>query len=161
MVHRSEAADWVTGRLHPSARGFFDPFDQVGWMASILESLAATKELIVAFGAGAYVLWLRWRRLKQREREEVIQAQKDRLDTFLQRTLRVEAAQRETTDPKQLDGLLNEVTETKLRALQEFTDEELRGDRTFSIFLTQCSSLIMRIQLKMVKQMLEKNQAEP
>jgi len=55
-----------------------------------------------------------------------------------------------TTDPVRLREFLDEVTRIKLRALQEFTEEELRGDTAFSIFLMQCSSLISRLQLNIL-----------
>ena len=32
----------------------------------------------------------------------------------------------------------------------EFTDEELRADQAFAIFLMQCANLINKIQLKMI-----------
>ena len=47
-------------------------------------------------------------------------------------------------------GVFDEVTQIKLRALQELTAEGLRGDRTFSIFLIQCSNLSNNIQLKIL-----------
>lgn len=34
--------------------------------------------------------------------------------------------------------------------VQEFTEEELRGDQAFSIFLTQCANLISKLQLKII-----------
>ena len=53
-----------------------------------------------------------------------------------------------TDDPKKLRGYLDEVTHIKLRALDELTDEDLRGDQMFTIFLTQCSNLSRKLQLK-------------
>ena len=97
-----------------------------------------------------YLLWIRWRSLKKRERQEHLQAQKDHLDEFLKETLKIELAQMETSDPKRLRELFEQVTQIKLQALQELTEEELRGDRTFSIFLIQCSNLSNNIQLKIL-----------
>ena len=57
-----------------------------------------------------------------------------------------------TTDIEKLQKYLDDVTRIKLKALHEFTEEELRGDRSFSIFLTQCANLISKIQLKIVSQ---------
>ena len=45
--------------------------------------------------------------------------------------------------------MLDEVTRIKLKALRQLTHEDLRGDRVFLIFLTQCASLIGKIQAKM------------
>ena len=103
-----------------------------------------------ALGAGLYLLWIRWRSLKDRERRERLQKQKDHLDKFLKETLQIELAQMETSDPKKLLGLLDQVTRVKHRALKELTEEELRGDRSFSIFLMQCSNLSNKIQFRML-----------
>ena len=115
-----------------------------------MESLAATKELLFALGAGLYLLWIRWQSLREREKQAQLQAQKDDLDKFLRETLQVERAQLETSDPKRLRELLDKVTRIKLQALQQLTEEELRGDRTFSIFLLQCSNLSSNIHLKIL-----------
>ena len=76
--------------------------------------------------------------------------QKERLDAFLDQTLRIERDQMGTDDADVLQRLLDEVTTIKLDALQEFTDEELRGDQSFSIFLMQCANLINKIQIKIM-----------
>jgi TRAP transporter TAXI family solute receptor len=150
LIPRKQITEWMPIPMHPAAREFFYPEDHMGWLANVMESLAAMKELLFALGAGLYLLWLRCRSLKEREREEHLQAQKDRLDRFLTETLEIEVAQMDTTDPKRLQSLLDQVTGIKLRALKELTAEELRGDRTFSIFLLQCSNLSNNIQLKIL-----------
>lgn len=150
LIPRREAAAHVPARFHSVAQRYFNPADNIGYMANVMESLAATKELLFAFGAGVYLLWLRWRRLKSREMETAFRRQKEQLDALLVQTLRIEEAQMRTTDTAQLRTLLDNVTRIKLRALHELTEEELRGDRTFSIFLTQCANLINKIQLKII-----------
>ena len=150
LITPSEATSWVPFRLHPVSRSYYNPADRIGFLASVMESLAATKELLFALGAGAYLVWLRWRRLQLKERDAKIQAQKDHLDTLLEKTLKIEREQMSTTDPQRLRQFLDDVTRIKLRALQEFTEEELRGDTAFSIFLMQCSSLISRLQLNIL-----------
>ncbi len=150
MIAPNEASSWVPFRMHSVSRSYFNPADRIGFVASVMESLAATKELLFALGAGAYLAWLRWRRLRRKERDAKIQAQKDHLDTLLEKTLRIEREQMGTTDPERLREFLAEVTRIKLRALQEFTEEELRGDTAFSIFLMQCSGLISRLQLNIL-----------
>ena len=52
------------------------------------------------------------------------------------------------TDPARLNKFLDEITEIKLKALEQLTDETLRGDRVFSIFLMQCANLINKLQFK-------------
>ena len=66
---------------------------------------------------------------------------------LLDETIRIETEQMNTEDPKQLRGYLDEVTRIKLGALDELTDEDLRGDQMFTIFLTQYSNL-SKLQLK-------------
>ena len=152
LIPRHEATRWVSTRLHPEAHRYFHPTDDLGFMANVMETLAAGKELLFAIGAGIYLLWHRWRRLRDRENQEAISRQKERLDRFLEETLRIEAAQMNTVDVEQLQKYLDDVTRIKLKALHEFTEEELRGDQSFSIFLMQCANLISKIQLKIVSQ---------
>jgi TRAP transporter TAXI family solute receptor len=150
LIPRENALDWAPVPQHPVSRRYFDPQDRIGWLASVMESIAATKELLFALGAGLYLLWDRWRRLKEREERESVRRQKEHLDTFLQRTLRIEAEQMDTKEPEKLQGFLDQITKITLQALTELTHEDLRGDRTFSIFLMQCANLISKIQLKIV-----------
>lgn len=150
LIPRKQIAEWTPIPLHPAAHNYFYPEDRIGWLANVMESLAATKELLFALGAGLYLLWMRWRSIKERENQDNLQAQKDHLDKFLTETLEVELAHMKTSDPTKLRELLDQVTQIKLRALHELTEEELRGDRTFSIFLIQCSNLSNNIQLKIL-----------
>ena len=148
LVPLRDAREWSPRPLHPRASGYFDPFDRVGWLANVMESLAALKELLFALGAALFLISQRWRRLKEREQEQELKGLKERLDSFLDRTVRIERAQMQMEDPKQLKECLDEVTRIKLEALSELTDEDLRGDRMFSIFLSQCASLVTKIQAK-------------
>ena len=107
-------------------------------------------------GAGIYILWIRWRRLKEKESQELLSRQKEHLDEFLEKTLRLEELQMKTFDADELRELLDEVTRIKLKALYEFTEEEVRSDQSFAVFLDQCSSLISRIQLKIMSPMRER-----
>lgn len=152
LIARQEAPQWTATRMHPTAQRYFNPEDNIGAMVSVMESLVATKELLFALGAGIYLLWIRWRRLKEKELEAIIHRQKERLDRFLMETLRIEKEQSQTNDIEKLHGYLESVTRIKLQALQELTEEELRGNQEFSIFLDQCSHLIGRMQLKILSQ---------
>ena len=150
LIRRNQAVAWVPTRLHPVASRYFSPSDEIGRMANVMESLAATKELLFALGAGFYLLWLRWRRLKENEREAFISEKKEHLDTFLEKTLEIERDQMVTDELVKLRDFLDQVTRIKLQALQQFTEEQLRGDQSFSIFLDQCAGLISKIQLKII-----------
>ena len=136
--------------MHPIAQRYFNPADNFGMMANVMESLAATKELLFALGAGIYLIWIRWRRMEERELQEIMEHQKEHLDRFLNQTLQIERAQIKSDDVEELQGYMAAVTEIKLKALQELTEEELRGDQAFSIFLDQCSNLIGKIQMKIL-----------
>ena len=150
LIPRSQALDWCPIEPHPVSRGYFDPVDRLSSIAAMMESIAATKELLFAFGAGLFLLWRRAERHRRRAHDRVLQTEKDRLDAMLQQTLSIEMAQMRTSDPRTLRKMLDEVTTIKLRALRELTEEELYADQAFSIFLMQCSSLISKIQLKII-----------
>lgn len=150
LIPREEASKRVPTRFHPVAQRYFHPEDNIGYITKVMESIVATKELLFAIGAGLYLLWIRWRGLKRRESQEAISRQKEHLDVLLEETLRIEEVQMRTTDVEELRTLQDRVTQIKLKALQEFTEEELRGDRAFSIFLTQCANLISKLQLKII-----------
>ena len=152
LIERSEAPQWTATTMHPTAKRYFNPEDDIGAMVNVMEAVVASKELLFAIGAGIYLLWIRWRRLKEKELEAVVHRQKKRLDQFLTETLQIEKNQAQATDIDQLQELVDAVTRIKLRALQELTEEELRGNQEFSIFLDQCSQLIGRIQLRMLSQ---------
>lgn len=151
LIERRDAPQWTVTKMHPAAQRYFNPEDNIGAMVAFMESIVAAKELLFAIGAGMYLLWIRWRRLKERELAAQISRQKDRLDSFLMETLDIEREQADTTDVEKLQGYLDGVTNIKLQALQEFTEEDLRGNQEFSIFLDQCSHLISRIQRKLLR----------
>lgn len=150
LISRTDADQWISTRLHPTAHDYFHPADNMSWIKEIMESINATKELLVALGTGFYLLWLRWRRLKAREDDAILNEQKDRLDWFLQQTLRIEQSQMHSKHVQELQDFLDEVTAIKLQALRELTEEGLRGDQSFSIFLDQCAGLRNKIQLKIL-----------
>lgn len=149
LIKANEARDWPLMPLHPLAQSYFRPYEGIDLLASLMESLAATKELLFALVAGLYLVWSGYRRMKEREEADELQKLKDHLDTFLDETIRIEKAQMETQDAGELEGYLNEVTTIKLTALEQLSHEGLRGDRTFLIFLTQCANLIAKIQRKL------------
>jgi len=150
LIARRDAPQWISTRLHPVAQRYFHPSDEIGFTANVMESLAATKELLFALGAGIYLVWMQWRRMKEQESQELLSQQKERLDVLLEETLAIEREQMHVYDRAQLQKFLSQVTNIKLTALHEFTEEELRGDQAFSIFLDQCSSLINKMQLKLI-----------
>ena len=117
-------------------------------MANVMESLAALKELAVAFVAGLYLLWDRWRRQHEKEIAARLSEDKEKLDTLLAQTVEIERQYSETNTLESLQGMLRRIMQIKIQALEELTHESLRGDRVFLIFMTQCSSLINSLEAK-------------
>ena len=148
LFQKDESSQYSPGPLSEEAELFFHPADRIGEMANIMESIAAFKELAFALFAGVYLLWGRFRRLEEREKSRFVQEEKDQLDELLTETLEIEEAQLEVSDPVRLQAMMDEVTEIKLRALRQLTHEDLRGDRVFQIFLTQCANLMHKLQAK-------------
>lgn len=149
LIPRHKVLENTKLRWHPVARAYFDPFDQLGFTANVMESLAAVKELLVALGAAIFLCWDRWHRWRQAQKQSEMQKLKDRLDEFLTQTIEIERQFLESTSPSRLQELLDEVSLVKLQALQELTHEDLRGDRMFSIFLLQCGNLSQALQGKL------------
>lgn len=149
LMTPAEAREWSQAPMHRAAREYLDPYGGIDTLANFMESLAAGKELLFALAAGLYLLWDRYRRLKEREHSREVRAMKDRLDVLLADTTRIERAQMETDDTRALRTYLDEVTRIKLKALDELTHEDLLGDRMFLIFLIQCGNVINKIQAKL------------
>ncbi|MCW8132339.1 MAG: TAXI family TRAP transporter solute-binding subunit [Planctomycetota bacterium] len=149
VLSRKDAQDWPEMTMHPAARAYHDPYAGIGLLANFMESIAAIKELLFALGAGLYLAWDRYRKMQERAKQAEFTRQKEHLDDLLNETVKIEKAQMDTEDPKKLKEFLDEVTRIKLRALDELTHEDLRGDQFFAIFLAQCANLIRKIQSKL------------
>lgn len=148
VMTASDARQWSKLPLHPVTQTYFEPYKGLVLLKDFMESIVATKDLMFALGAGIYFLWL-WRRKvvsRKDQAERAIHMQK--LNAWLDETIRIEKEQMKTDDPNRLRGYLEEVTQIKLHALGELTDEDVRGDQLFTIFLTQCSNLSRKLQLK-------------
>ncbi len=148
MLNIEEVRQQQDLKLHPRAMQYFHPADQIGYMANVMESLAALKELAVAFVAGLYLLWDRWRRQHEKEIAARLSEDKEKLDALLAQTVEIERKYSETNALESLQGLLRRIMQIKIQALEELTHESLRGDRVFLIFMTQCSSLINSLEAK-------------
>jgi len=161
LLSRAAAGRPLPTPFHPTARQYFYPTDRVGHMADIMESLAATKELLFAMIAAGYLVWTRWNRMKEMERQLELNSQKEQLDIYLEKTLVIERRQMGTGDPAKLEDCLAELSRIKIKALKEFTDEELRADQAFSIFLLQCSNVMLDIRMKLSAQPAGKGRTRP
>jgi TRAP-type uncharacterized transport system substrate-binding protein len=151
LITRYEARSYLARMpLHETARDYFYPFD-VGATATLIEAIAGTKELLFALGAGVFLLWRVGKRRHEQEQEAVLKLNRNQLNHFVDETLAIERAQMHATDPARLEKLLDEITQLKLKALNQLTENEVRGDRMFSIFLLQCANVINKIQLKIMR----------
>lgn len=149
IMSAEEASQWAKLPLHQLTQTYFEPYKGLVLLKDFMESIVATKDLLFTLGAGFYVLWL-WRRKVLKKRTEAeLAIYRRRLNALLDETIRVENEQMHTDDTARLGALLDEVTRIKLRALDELTDEDLRGDQMFAIFLSQCSNLSRKLQLRM------------
>lgn len=148
MLNIEEVRQQQDLKLHPRAMHYFHPADQIGYMADVMESLAALKELAVAFVAGLYLLWDRWRRQHEKEIAARLSEDKEKLDALLAQTVEIERKYSESNTLESLQGMLRRIMQIKIQALEELTHESLRGDRVFLIFMTQCSSLINSLEAK-------------
>jgi TRAP transporter TAXI family solute receptor len=151
LISARDAANWPLYPLHQASRSYYEPYRDIDVLANFVESLAGIKELLFALGAGVYLLWYQWHRIREREIETAFRLQRKDLDDFLNQTARIEKAQMHTDDPKQLKKYLDEITRIKLQALEEFTDENMRTDSLFSIFLIQCANLKRSIESKIIR----------
>lgn len=136
--------------LHKSSSQFFFPTDQIGVVANIMETLAAFKELAVTLALGIYILWNQRKDELKKLSEQQLVKDKEKLDKFLDETIRLENAVIKCSSRNELAQLGEEVTSLKLRALDELTNEALRGDNLFLIFMMQCSALLENIQKRMM-----------
>ena len=151
LIPAREAKEWDLLPVHPAARSYYDPYEGIGLLANLLEGLAGIKEVLFALGAGLYLLWLRRRRTQAEQNLRLLQTQREALEKLMDETVRIERAQMDCTDADRLEGYLDEVTLLKLEALGELSHADLRGDRLFLIFLTQCANLIRKIQSRLIQ----------
>ncbi len=149
LVSFEDAVRWRIFPMHEASLRYFEPYKGMDWFANLMDSLAGAKELLFAFVAGLYLLWRRRLDLRAAQAQAEMIAQREVLDGFLERTVELERGQMDEEDPVRLKQCLDEVTHTKLAALDELTHTELRGDRRFLVFLSQCANLSRKIESKL------------
>ncbi|MEK7485613.1 MAG: TAXI family TRAP transporter solute-binding subunit [Planctomycetota bacterium] len=136
--------------LHPAVQIYRDPYRGIGLLGDFLEWLAALKEVIFAFFASGYFFWTWKQKIKENKEKQILLTQQSQLSLLMNEVIAVERAHMETNDPILLKQYLDEVTNIKLQALDDLTHGHLRGDDLFSIFLTQCTGVIRKIQEKCI-----------
>ncbi|MCI5138127.1 MAG: TAXI family TRAP transporter solute-binding subunit, partial [Candidatus Electrothrix sp. AR1] len=148
LLPLKEVRGWSEIPLDQTAQEYYNPLRRMEVFATRMEAFAAVKELFFAFLAISYFFWLRFNEL--RRKEERIQAlkMKEELDVFLQETIALDRKQMQSESPEELRSIIDQITEIKIKALEELTNEQLQSDQMFSIFLIQCHNLIFKIQNK-------------
>lgn len=154
LMNKGEAVDLSTTNWHPTSFGYLQPYAGIDTLATFLESLSAAKELFVAVIALLWLGWQRYRTLSEEERNQNFLIQKERLDIFVNRTLELDRQLTETTCTDELRELHRKTTELQHLALTELTEDDLRGDRMFSIFLEQSNSLCRKIENRLLSRRL-------
>ncbi|WP_269539645.1 TAXI family TRAP transporter solute-binding subunit [Cerasicoccus fimbriatus] len=154
LLSQTEAEERLAPNWHPASHNYLQPYAGIDTVASFLESLSAAKELIVAFIALFWLGWQRYRQLREEERKESLQIQKERLDIFVNRTLELDKELNDTTCTEELRALHRKTTELQHLALTELTGDDLIGDRMFSIFLEQSNSLCRKIENRLLSRRL-------
>ncbi|MDA7977487.1 MAG: hypothetical protein MPJ50_01800 [Pirellulales bacterium] len=150
LISQTEVlSQYLNSSFHPAAQAYFQPFDP-SELATWTELLAGGKDLLVAFAAGMFLLYgFRTRMVRRRDEAQVIE-EKEVLDEYLEQTIKLESEQWNCRDPDKLEEILAKITAIKIEALHKLSHEDLRSDRTFSIFLMQCANVINKIQMKIL-----------
>ncbi|MCI5167322.1 MAG: hypothetical protein D3903_14810 [Candidatus Electrothrix sp. GM3_4] len=134
--------------LDQTAQDYYNPLRRMEVFATRMEAFAAVKELFFAFLAISYFFWLRFNELRKREAIRQNNIMKEELDGFLQETIALDRKQMQSESLEELRSIIDQINEVKIKALEELTNEKLRSDEMFSIFLMQCHNLICKIQNK-------------
>jgi TRAP transporter TAXI family solute receptor len=150
VLSANAARNYDAAVMHPSVANYHNPSAALNRVAQALEFISKSKEALLAVVAFALLLWGLVRRWREQAANAADQAQKQKLDDFIARTLTVELEQMEVTDAEQLRPFLRRVTQIKQEALRELTREKVRGDHLFAIFLSQCAALSEKIQMRMM-----------
>ncbi len=150
LLSAKAAKEYDAAVMHPSVAKYHDPSAGLNRLSQGLELISKSKEALFGVGAFALLIWSWVRRRREQVAATADQAQRQKLDDFIGRTLTVELEQMEVAEPEQLRRFLRRVTQIKQEALRELTSEKVRGDQLFSIFLSQCAALSEKIQMRMI-----------
>lgn len=150
LIPLEKARNWLNMPLHTTTQEYYNPLQIMESFANRMESYAAIKELLFAFFAASYFFWLHFNRIRKKKEQALVQEMKDKLDEFVQVTMALDRKQMQTTSPIELQHIIDQITELKMQALEDLTDEKLRSNQMFSIFLMQCHNVTSKIQTKIL-----------
>ncbi len=146
LIPKQAAAAWPSNSWLPKARTYYEPYKQIKFISDMLEPLSAAKELILALVLGAFFLRNRLNETRRRHQKKAFVEQKERLDESIQEIIQMQRTGMETGDREVLHELQRRLAEVQEKALTELTDEKLRGDQMFLLFLTLCSDVGRKLE---------------
>lgn len=150
LIQRHQVLQLKTLPLSTYAIHFFQPTDNLQKITNFVVSVDTIKELLIALVAGSLLLMNYINNLKEKQKSKVLIHQKESIDILFKHILRIEKAQLNIFNREKLEKYLEEITQIKTQALKEFTDEAIRNDSDFTLFISQCDSLIHRIHIKIL-----------
>jgi len=136
-----EASAWNIFPMHPASQHYFQPYEGIEDLANLLSSLEAIKELLIATEASIFLIWQIHKYYLELIKEQAIETQKEKLESLLQETLKVERKHITESDLDELEKVLNQVTNTKLRAFEILMGYGIIDQQSFTLFLIQCNNL--------------------
>jgi len=151
LVSQGEAQAWLDEPVHPAAQHFFDPYSNLGIVSNELQALSSLKELIAALLTIIYVSYRLYVNRKQAAKSRESHRQKEHLDTLIESAIRLDKEQSICSDISTLELYLVEALELKNTALHDLTDETLRGNQVFTVYILQITGLIGSIENKILR----------
>lgn len=147
--------------VHFGAAHYFDPQLKPVLNSDFVEAMEGMRSFIVSLLIAGYLAWRWWVRWNVRQVEH-------RLDRYIRRLLEIERSQLELgesqetlkQDCRELQVLLDHVTELRQECLKDFTAHELNEDRSVDCFLEMCHALSDKINAKLTRVTLEEGFAE-
>jgi len=147
--------------VHFGAAHYFDPQLKPVLNSDFVEAMEGMRSFIVSLLIAGYLAWRWWVRWNVRQVEH-------RLDRYIRRLLEIERSQLELgesqetlkQDCRELQVLLDHVTELRQECLNDFTAHELNEDRSVDCFLEMCHALSDKINAKLTRVTLEEGFAE-
>ncbi len=150
LIPLKEAQNWSDLPLNSTSQEYYNPLRRIEALATQMEAYAGVKELFFAFLAISYFFWLRFNELRKKDYINQGIVMKEELDKLLQETIVLDRKQMQSESPEELLSIIDQINEVKIKALEDLTNEKLRSDQMFSIFLMQCHNLICKIQNKIL-----------
>jgi len=146
LMAKQDAESWTSNDWLPQASAYYEPYKELKFLKDILEPIDAAKELVLALFLGLFVLRNRLTNLRKRRQEGEFSHQKERLDEFIQEINAIQTTSLSVSDEQAISSQIEHVTRIQTQALSELTDEKLRGNKMFLLFLTLCADVSRKLE---------------